>query len=218
MADSAHTTPMPATQPAPISLTEKGEAYAARHIFTHHGMTPADPISSFAFADLPLPAFDPSQPQHWRDSAERLLEWMLDRQFELIAALDQMEPDPDLEPWLAGYGWGADDDREGDPLDHPWGEAVNEDGGDILDENHDDENMDGEYSLGWSIPNADTSQGIGYLVAGKGDLEADFSVVDQFGAVTALTSDDEPDHRHLNGDLSQYGKHLPGGYIPVGVK
>ena len=52
----------------------------------------------------------------------------------LISLLDVIDPDPDLEPWLAG---GAEvvgtDDREGDTSD-------------------DEDGQDSEYSLGWSEP------------------------------------------------------------------
>jgi hypothetical protein len=57
-------------------------------------------------------------------------------------------------------------------------EQVNEDGGDVQDEPHDGMDEDGcEPSLGWSIPDADTVQGQGYLAAGSPlDLEGPVTV------------------------------------------
>ncbi|MBD0416134.1 hypothetical protein [Oryzicola mucosus] len=80
-----------------------------------------------------------------KESHRLALETTIER---LINMLDDMDPDPDLEPYLAGsYGddreevcedEGAQDDRE----------EVNEDGGDIQDEGHDEE-PDREPFLGW---------------------------------------------------------------------
>lgn len=62
----------------------------------------------------------------------------------LVALLDKLDGDPDLEPYLAGEYWGTGgDDREDE----------NEHGGDVQDEPHDqiDEGSD-EPLLGWSNP------------------------------------------------------------------
>jgi|GEM_PF-6948575 len=54
----------------------------------------------------------------------------------LISLLDFVEPDPDLEPYLAGgIEVVGTDDREGDSSD-------------------DEPSADAEYSLGWSEPNS----------------------------------------------------------------
>ena len=58
----------------------------------------------------------------------------------LIALLDHLDGDPDLEPWLAERGYSNGDDREGgDPLDE--GEDLRED---------DEDNGDVEPSMGWA--------------------------------------------------------------------
>lgn len=82
----------------------------------------------------------------WRRAAEARLEQLHDAMQSLIAALDAVDGDPDLEPSI-GAGRNSDgsvscDEREG---------------GDVLDEgepnNWDDErNGDDEPSLGWSHP------------------------------------------------------------------
>ncbi|MDB5538571.1 MAG: hypothetical protein JWQ89_298 [Devosia sp.] len=80
-------------------------------------------------------------------------------------------------------------------------EAVDEDGGNILDENHDgeldmhegDQRDDFEYSLGWTTAHEDVGQGYGALVAGhvNGDAEADYASDDGRGWLTARSSDEE---------------------------
>lgn len=107
-------------------------------------------------------------PLAWRQSLSQQLEQMLDRQMELIALLDLMDGDSDLEPWLEG------DELEGDELDGPLGESdgypddedthdaewTNEDGGNVTDEPHDalDEGND-EASLDGLIADC----GIGFM-------------------------------------------------------
>lgn len=72
----------------------------------------------------------PSGPLSLRDRLEGEIE-------RLIALLDTLDGDPDLEPWLAGTD-PADGDREG---------------GDVLDEGEPD--SDSEPSLGWHVPMSD---------------------------------------------------------------
>jgi hypothetical protein len=215
-----------------IELTPSGEAYALAHLRP---------------AGCP-PGIDPLT---WRQALENRVEQHLSLVTTLLALLDGMDTDPDLEPieddepsigghapwgrevdleldnadtepslgWTdmeGRYGRGLtfDPDREVDdaddepnlgapepgfapplygmwrgqlpylpavPLDGQgaWArgrgdddEQVNEDGGDIQDEPHDPE-PDFEPDLGWSIPGADTSQGIGYTAAGYGNGESD---------------------------------------------
>ena len=58
----------------------------------------------------------------------------------LIAVLDELDGDPDLEPWLAENGFNITDDREGhDVLDE--GEDLRED---------DEDNGDAEPSMCWA--------------------------------------------------------------------
>lgn len=109
-------------------------------------------------------------PVMWRKAIEARIETLQDVIATLIAALDLMDIDEDLEPSLAGVS-GATDDCE----------LTDEDGGDILDENHDgaldqfegEDFEDGEYSLSWTIAQPDVSQEFGSLMAGYGygDLE-----------------------------------------------
>lgn len=92
-----------------ISLTPKGDAYAARQ-----GLhLPAETAMALAMAlsdpDVDVP--------HQRSAVETAID-------DLIAFLDDTDGDPDLEPSLCG----ADDDREG---------------GDVLDEPHDEIDQDG---------------------------------------------------------------------------
>ncbi|MEQ1771744.1 MAG: hypothetical protein ABL879_18100 [Devosia sp.] len=67
-----------------------------------------------------------------REAIETSIQRHLDLVTALIAVLDQAEPDPDLEPALAGFS-GEGDDREG---------------GDVLDQGDDD--TEREPSLGWT--------------------------------------------------------------------
>lgn len=67
-------------------------------------------------------------------SARQQLEAEIER---LIALLDTLDGDPDLEPWLAGT-----DPAEGD-----------REGGDVLDEGEPD--SDSEPCLGWHVPMSD---------------------------------------------------------------
>jgi hypothetical protein len=142
MAVSADSTVAPATQPAPISLTEKGEAYVAAAKGGH--IKPAScPIG-----------VDPAE---WRRAIAARIEELQDAQWALVASLDQMDPDPDLEEdgtehdsswpnanrgFLAGGPF--EDDEEDDPdEDSDPGEEHDHGGGDIQDEPHDWENEDG---------------------------------------------------------------------------
>ena len=87
----------------------------------------------------------------------------------LLAALDHMDGDPDLEPVLGAAenhprpSWWYVRDEDGSQVDWAHGnrddrEDTDEDGGDILDEPHgdaredDEDNGDKEPSMGWGIP------------------------------------------------------------------
>lgn len=74
----------------------------------------------------------------------------------LIALLDAMDGDPDLEPWLADNGAGVWDDREG---------------GDVLDEGEPDE--DSEPSLGWSHSPSRIALGWSYALGGPAGGDGD---------------------------------------------
>ena len=67
---------------------------------------------------------------------------------QLIALLDQLDDDPDLEPSLASFG-GSSDDREEDTADF-------EDGGDAepeeIEENGDEQDFIGIRFMGGSAP------------------------------------------------------------------
>lgn len=109
-------------------------------------------------------------PVAWRAAVAARIEQLQDAMATLIAALDLMDVDEDLEPSLAGLD-GASDDLE----------LTDEDGGDIHDENHDgaldqfegEDFEDGENSLGWPTAQPEVSQDFGTLVAGyaSGDVE-----------------------------------------------
>ena len=164
MADSANTTPARAIPPAPISLTKKGEAYAGQsHIYSHQGMEPGAPALALRPVSCPI-GVDPAE---WRQAITARIEELQDAQWALVAALDQMEPDPDLEEdgtehdssWPnvnRGFLGGAEceDDELDDPdEDSDPGEEHDHGGGDVQDEPHDDQMFDGqdcEPSLGWS--------------------------------------------------------------------
>jgi hypothetical protein len=75
-----------------------------------------------------------------RTKLQRRREELEARVEEMIALLDLLDGDADLEPSLAAF-MGSDDDRE----------EENEHGGDILDQPHDPD-TDLEYSLGWRNP------------------------------------------------------------------
>lgn len=95
---------------------------------SHVAALPA-PFTSLRLHPLGCPAgVDPSV---WREALRQRIEDNLATVDALIAALDEMTPDPDLEPFLADtHG----DDREG---------------GDVQDEPH-DPGGDDEPSLGWT--------------------------------------------------------------------
>jgi hypothetical protein len=119
------------------------------YIFDHGGMTPADPIP-MGMPELALPPLDPNNPEHWRKSAAQMIEWMMDRQFELITAMDLLDGDPDLEPSLGYSGFGSGDDREG---------------GDVQDEPHDEIDEDGR-DVAWP-------EGRPHMVSGAGNSTED---------------------------------------------
>lgn len=81
-------------------------------------------------------------PLEWRRATEARIEALHDAMLNLIAALDMLDGDPDLEPSICGgrdLGGVVEDDREG---------------GDVLDEGEpndwdDEDNGDEEPSLGW---------------------------------------------------------------------
>lgn len=54
-------------------------------------------------------------PAEWRVAIGKRIEDLQDRIQALITALDLIEVDPDLEPYLAGFETPVSDDREGDP-------------------------------------------------------------------------------------------------------
>ena len=86
---------------------------------------------------------------------------------ELIALLDLIDGDENLEPYLAGTE-GADDREDED-----------EHAGDILDEPHDGE-FDDEPPLGWANPEAPAMPGVGWDASDNdadwcGDLDFDAS-------------------------------------------
>lgn len=155
--------------------------------------------ASRALADhLGIPQED--DPIVWRRSLARQLEDMLDRQLELIALLDLMDGDPDVEdddpaggdvcdephdeidedgrdiswpergPQAMGGLWGTEDDEDSDP-DHG-----------IDDVPHDDIHMEAEPSLGWP---EDINAKDGGTFTIDGEMDAD----------DEPDSDDEPDHR-----------------------
>lgn len=64
------------------------------YIFDRSGMTPENSVH---LPQLDLPPFDPTNPQHWRKSAEQMLEWMFDRQIEILAVMDAIDGDADIE-------------------------------------------------------------------------------------------------------------------------
>ena len=125
-------------------------------------------------------------PLEWRKSVERRLNELLDAAMALITELDLMEVDPDLEetgddePTLGWTGEGRgttgldmnvchDDERE----------VEDENGGDIQDEPHDDNEL--EPFLGWSerfgqgpIVGQDISH-TDYVLTGAGDDSEDVS-------------------------------------------
>ena len=105
MAENAHSTPAPATQPAPVTLTKKAEAYVARQL-RPKGCPPG---------------IDPAE---WRNAIAKRIERHRDAEQALIEALDaveidpDLEPDADLEPSLGSNAVGAFDiDRELDNCD-----------------------------------------------------------------------------------------------------
>jgi len=53
------------------------------------------------------------QPHEWRAALAQRIEALAGQMSVLIEALDQMDGDPDLEPYLAGFD-DSDDDREAD--------------------------------------------------------------------------------------------------------
>lgn len=116
MAVQANSTPAPAIPPA-IHLTRKADAYIARAL-RPKGCPPG------------------VDPARWRKAVAKRIERHHAAADALIAALDAMDGDADLEPSLAGFD-GLGDDREGDDADNPAGELVDEDGGDVQDERHD---------------------------------------------------------------------------------
>ena len=161
MAENAHSTPAPATQPAPVTLTHKAEAYVARQL-RPKGCPPG---------------IDPAE---WRQAIAKRIEQHRDAEQALIEALDAVEVDPDIEAdgteedtafpesliARAFVNTYPDEDAEIDDHDEDngddersigfdEGEAVNEDGGDILDENHDGE---GDYDSGGHIPGGGSGQ------------------------------------------------------------
>ena len=110
-------------------------------------------------------------PRRWHELLVARIEWQLTRIDRLLAALDAMDGDFDLEPSLGvlerssrACGFCV---AQGDGSQEHWSDGLpgdyeredeHEHGGDILVEPHDGD-PDFEYSLGWSIPNPDTSQG-----------------------------------------------------------
>jgi len=93
------------------------------------------------------PGIDPDE---WRDVIAARIGQLHDAMQALIAALDAMDGDPDLEPSLGVRG----DDRERD-----------------LDSDEGDDNSDDEHSLGWGF-GENFRQGFGSL-ADCTDFEAD---------------------------------------------
>lgn len=76
----------------------------------------------------------------WRGRPIPLTRDAIENEIErLIDLLDVVDPDPDLEPYLAGFDWQGDD-REGD-LDAPGYPGLSEG----------DDNPDDEPSLGWNL-------------------------------------------------------------------
>lgn len=97
-----------------IRLSPLGEAYAIAH-------------------ERPYGCPDGVDPHLWRQALESRAERHLSLATALIAMLDVMDGDPDLEPALAGLDGGPQDDRESDGLEHGEGDDA-----------------DREPSLGWS--------------------------------------------------------------------
>ena len=136
------------------------------------------------------------EPVEWRQIVEARIEQLQDAMASLIEALDRMDGDTDLEPWLAGAAGETDDREGGDPLDegepNDWdGEDsdAGEDNGDkepslgglamilrngklIVDGEGD--NSDLEYSLGWGFDIL--SQGAAHMV-NSADRELDETAV-----------------------------------------
>lgn len=88
-------------------------------------------------------------PRDWREALVNRIDQHAASLTALLAILDQMDGDADLEPWLAspeadmtgGY-WGGERTEQGSQLHWPEGcttdaEEENEHGGDVLDERHD---------------------------------------------------------------------------------
>lgn len=83
----------------------------------------------------------------WRQTLEAQLERLHDSMLSLIAALDTMDGDADLEPWLAGFDGvtvPADDREGGDVLDEGEPNDWDDEDGDA------DEGDEEPFSLDWS--------------------------------------------------------------------
>lgn len=139
-----------------IALTAKGEAYAVANM---------RPVGCPAGID----------PVTWRRAVEARAETLLDMVAALMASLDQMDADPDLEPSM---GWAWPEPVHGYAPDADMCEV--EDDKCVCDDPHDGcldmgelDTADNEYSLGWGIPTETTCQGLGYLTNDWGDREQD---------------------------------------------
>ena len=94
--------------------------------------------------------FDPctsgADPIEWREAVEARIEQLHDALLSLIATLDILDGDTDLEPWLAG-AVGTDGDREGgDPLDEGEPNDWDDEDSDADEDNGDEE----PFGLGWA--------------------------------------------------------------------
>ncbi|HEV2517924.1 MAG TPA: hypothetical protein VGV07_21915 [Devosia sp.] len=111
-------------------------------------------------------------PVEWRQVVEARLEQLQDAMLSLIEALNRMDGDTDLEPWLAGSVGETEDREGGDPLDegepNDWDDEdsdADEANGDLepslgglavmvgskLIVDGEGDNSDLEYSLGWGF-------------------------------------------------------------------
>lgn len=152
------------------------------------------------------PGVDPAE---WREAVAARVEELQDAMQALIASLDHMEGDPDLEPSIVGgveFRDGAmvdvTDDREGD---------------DVLDE--------GEHSLGWTLATRQGGRKWLALDYNGGDREAEHDGREPDedrepsiggGWVAGRYVDDLEDVNEDGGDVNDESHDAPGQHVPGG--
>ncbi len=148
---------------------------AARADSTGATGNPLAPKPSQVIPFRPAACPEGIEPRVWRKELRRRVNLYLGIVTGLLALLDDVDGDCDLEdagdfePSLGGLdifiAGELESDLELDDMDSE---------GDVLDTREGDEREDAEYSLGWSIPSPSSTQLYGELLAGysNGDLEA----------------------------------------------